>query len=243
MLPSAPRPTYRCSKEIWDAHVTHYTGQIGGFLKRVSQLCGQFFKCLQLVEGNLRQLDKSIRRDDCGTIRIFWQFQLERFVVLFALFCSIVETSNVSPQKRHSQSQLKPSYKVTIFCADKGNLLKMTTVTPSQTKLQMLHMGNKFASVYKYVCKYVCVCVCAAFPWNAIEIRDNIMPGRGGWLGDWSRHHLPQCTKNSNLPKNVSQHCFCAGPRLENELQTGQTTPYNNNNTSKTKTKMATCQV
>lgn len=83
---------------------------------------------------------------------------------------------------------------------------------------------------------YVWLCVCVAFPWNAIEIRDNIMSvdcctgeadvgrgrrwrrrriGRGEESRPTERHHLPQCGRQ----KQFSQLCFCAGPRLENELQ------------------------
>lgn len=88
--------------------------------------------------------------------------------------------------------------------------------------------------VVPWMCLIVCVCV--AFPWNAIEIRDNIMPvnccmgeadvgrgrrwwrrriGRGEESRPTERHHLPQCGRQ----KQFSQLCFCAGPRLENELQ------------------------
>lgn len=130
-------------------------------------------------------------------------------------------------------------------------------------KIAILHMRNKCkryacVCVCVYVCgtfRYVWACICVAFPWNAIEIRDNIMPvncctrerkvkeraGGGGRRGRGKEtdesFHLPQCGRQ----KQFSQLCFCAGPRLENELQVvwsrgmvgggqqQQTTPYNNN--------------
>lgn len=137
----------------------------------------------------------------------------------------------------HSQSQLKPSYKVTIFCTDKGKILKVTpTTTPTLTKLQFCTWETNVKDLHVCVCGTLDMCVCVAFPWNAIEIRDNIMPvncctgeadvgggrrwrrrriGRGEESRPTERHHLPQCGRQ----KQFSQLCFCAGPRLENELQ------------------------
>lgn len=171
----------------------------------------------------------------------------------------IVEASSKGAPRKyiemHSQSQLKPSYKVTFFCTDKGKILKVTpTPTPTLTKLQFCTWETNVRDMHVCVCVWACICV--AFPWNAIEIRDNIMPvncctrerkvkERGGGGGrrrgrgketDES-FHLPQCARQ----KQFSQLCFCAGPRLENELQVvwsrgmvgggqqQQTTPYNNN--------------
>lgn len=64
---------------------------------------------------------------------------------------------------------------------------------------------------------HVCVCVCAAFPRNAIEIRDKIMQ-RGGQRrpADTTYPNIAKTKKQKKQAENkVSQHCFCAGPRLE----------------------------
>lgn len=140
----------------------------------------------------------------------------------------------------HSQSQLKPSYKVTIFCTDKGKILKVTpTTTPTLTKLQFCTWETNVKDLHVCVCGTLdmsdCVCVCRLSvecnwnPWqhNASQLlhgeanvgrgrrwrRRRI--GRGEESRPTERHHLPQCGRQ----KQFSQLYFCAGPRLENELQ------------------------
>lgn len=80
---------------------------------------------------------------------------------IYHLKVFIVESSSRKYNEMHSQSQLKPSYKVTIFCTDKGKILKVTpTTTPTLTKLQFCTWETNVKDLHVCVWYFGYVCVC-----------------------------------------------------------------------------------
>lgn len=131
-------------------------GKLDGFWKGSSSLrCGQRFYWFKYFDRRVSLLVIVDAREE------IWKFLSRNWGICGRLKVFIVESSSIGAPRKyiemHSQSQLKPSYKVTIFCTDKGKIPKVTP-TPTLTKLQFCTWETNVRDMHVYVC-YFWICM------------------------------------------------------------------------------------